>query len=307
MRRWTAVRRGCGEAPACPNSTGKASPAIEPIAATEAIAYDFLAKGGKYSRPFITLAVHDAMTGGHGTGPAGAEHVAQLPDAIFRAAMSIETFHKASLVHDDIEDNDAFRYGDETVHRRYGMATAINVGDYLIGMGYRLVSRESRTLGPEAVSDILDCLADAHTKLSEGQGAELLWRDSLDKRLKPIDALKIYALKTAPAFEAAILTGIRLAAPTDRYVAPVRQFARNLGVAFQILNDLNDWRGDQHNKLAAGGDILGGRPTILWALALEALDEQSQQQLRALVAGQFAERRGSHQPRAAVVSRDRRV
>ncbi|MHB0955068.1 MAG: polyprenyl synthetase family protein [Pirellulaceae bacterium] len=263
---------------------GQGIAAIEPIAATEAIAYDFLAKGGKYSRPFITLAVHDAMTGGFGTGPDGAQHVAQLPDAIFRAAMSIETFHKASLVHDDIEDNDAFRYGEQTVHRRYGMATAINVGDYLIGMGYRLVSRESRTLGPEAVSEILDCLADAHTKLSEGQGAELLWRDSLDKRLKPIDALKIYALKTAPAFEAAILTGIRLAAPCQTYVAPVRQFARNLGVAFQILNDLNDWRGDEHNKLAAGGDILGGRPTILWALALEALDEQGQRQLRALIA-----------------------
>ncbi|MHB8972600.1 MAG: polyprenyl synthetase family protein [Pirellulaceae bacterium] len=262
---------------------GQGIAGVEPIAAMEAIAYDFLAKGGKYSRPFITLAVHDAMTGGHGTGPAGAEHVAQLPDAVYRAALSIETFHKASLVHDDIEDNDAFRYGDETVHRRYGVATAINVGDYLIGMGYRLVSRESRTIGPEAVSDILDCLADAHTKLSEGQGAELLWRDSLDKRLKPLDALKIYALKTAPAFEAAILTGIRLAAPTDRYVAPVRQFARNLGVAFQILNDLNDWRGDRHNKLSAGGDILGGRPTILWALALETLDPQGQQQLRALV------------------------
>ena len=70
---------------------------------------------------------------------------------------------------------------------------------------------------PEAVSDILDCLADAHTKLSEGQGAELLWRDSRDKRLKPIDALKIYALKTAPAFEAAILAGIRLAGPIDDY------------------------------------------------------------------------------------------
>ncbi len=262
---------------------GQGIAGVEPIAAMEAIAYDFLAKGGKYSRPFITLAVHDAMTGGHGTGPAGAEHVAQLPDAVFRAALSIETFHKASLVHDDIEDNDAFRYGDETVHRRYGVATAINVGDYLIGMGYRLVSRESRTLGPEAVSDILDCLADAHTKLSEGQGAELLWRDSLDKRLKPLDALKIYALKTAPAFEAAILTGIRLAVPTDLYVAPVRQFARNLGVAFQILNDLNDWRGDRHNKLAAGGDVLGGRPTILWALALETLDPQGQRQLRALV------------------------
>ena len=67
--------------------------------------------------------------------------------------MSIETFHKASLVHDDIEDDDAFRYGAETIHRQYGIPTAINVGDYLIGMGYRLVSRESKTLGPEAVSD----------------------------------------------------------------------------------------------------------------------------------------------------------
>ena len=54
------------------------------------------------------------------------------------------------------------------------MPTAINVGDYLIGLGYRLVSREAATLGPDACADILDCLADAHMKLSEGQGAELL-------------------------------------------------------------------------------------------------------------------------------------
>lgn len=265
---------------------GQGIAAVEPIAATEAIAYDFLAKGGKYSRPFITLAVYDALTGGRGTTADGAEQVAGFSASILRTAMSIETFHKASLVHDDIEDNDAFRYGEETIHRRYGTATAINVGDYLIGMGYRLVSRESKTLGAEAVSDILDCLADAHTKLSEGQGAELLWRDSRDKRLAPLDALKIYALKTAPAFEAAILAGIRLAQPWDDYVASVKQFARNLGVAFQILNDLNDWRGDEHNKLSAGGDILGGRPTILWALALEALDEPRQAELQRIVSDQ---------------------
>lgn len=263
---------------------GQGLAALEPIAATEAIAYDFLARGGKYARPFITLAVYDAMTGGHGTGAGGAQHVAQLPDAIFRAAMSIETFHKASLVHDDIEDDDAFRYGVPTLHRRYGTATAINVGDYLIGMGYRLVSRESRTLGSEVVSDILDSLASAHIKLTEGQGAELSWRDSRDRPLQPIDALKIYALKTAPAFEAAILTGIRLATSHQPYLAPVKQFSRNLGVAFQILNDLDDWQTDRHNKLTAGSDILGGRPTILWALALECLDAPGQQLLRTLVA-----------------------
>jgi geranylgeranyl pyrophosphate synthase len=256
----------------------------DPIAATEAIAYDFLAKGGKYSRPFITLAVYDALTGGHGTGAGGAEHVAGFSDAVRRAAMSIETFHKASLVHDDIEDDDAFRYGEETVHKRFGTPTAINIGDYLIGMGYRLVSRESKTLGPDVVADILDQLADAHLRLSEGQGAELLWRDAHDKRLKPLDALKIYALKTAPAFEAAMFSGARLAGPIDKYIEPFKQFARNLGVAFQIINDLGDWDGDSHNKMAAGGDILGGRPTVLWALALEGLPPAEQEELLALVA-----------------------
>ncbi len=259
--------------------------AMDPISATEAIAYDFLAKGGKYSRPFITLAVYDALTGGKATGGNGAEEAAKFSDSVRRAAMSIETFHKASLVHDDIEDDDAYRYGEETVHKQYGTATAINIGDYLIGMGYRLVSREAKTLGPDVVADILDCLADAHLRLSEGQGAELMWRDSRDKRLKPLDALKIYALKTAPAFEAALYSGVRLAGPAEQYAEPIKQFARNLGVAFQILNDLNDWDGDNHNKLAAGGDITGGRPTVLWALALEGLSPARQDELLSLVEG----------------------
>lgn len=256
---------------------------LDPIAATEAIARDFLARGGKYSRPFITLAVHDAMTGGHGALAGGAEHLAALPPHIKRSSMAIEAFHKASLVHDDIEDDDAFRYGESTVHKQFGIPTAINVGDYLIGLGYRLVSRDAASLGGDAAAAILDVLAEAHMKLSEGQGAELLWRDGKEKRLTPLDALKIYALKTSPAFEAAILTGLRLAGPLDGYVEPVKLFARNLGVAFQILNDLGDWQGDSHNKLAAGGDVLGGRPTVLWALALESLSEKDRAELLHLV------------------------
>ena len=263
---------------------GQGIAGLDPIAGTEAIAYDFLSKGGKHSRPFITLAVYDALTGGAGTSPEGAEKLADLSQSVKRAAMSIETFHKASLVHDDIEDDDQFRYGEPTLHRKYGAATAINVGDYLIGLGYRLISRDAAAIGPDAAADILDRLADAHMKLAEGQGAELLWRDSLDKRLAPLDALKIYALKTAPAFEAALYSGLRLAGPSGDGAAWVSPFARHLGVAFQILNDLNDWRGDDHNKLLAGGDVLGGRPTVLWALALEALGEAQRAELKALVA-----------------------
>lgn len=256
----------------------------DPIAATESIAYDFLSAGGKHSRPFITLAVYDAVQGGMATAADGAEVVANYPDAIRRAAMSIETFHKASLVHDDIQDGDRFRYGDDSLHVKHGVPTAINIGDYLIGLGYRLVSGDRVELGHETAADILDCLADAHQRLSEGQGAELIWRDASDKCLKPIDALKVYALKTAPAFEAAFYTGLRLAGPADEYRQPVRQFARNLGVAFQILNDLKDWEHDEDNKLAMGTDLLAGRPTVLWALALAGLNEDQKQELLGLVA-----------------------
>lgn len=278
-----AVRQRGG--PRLSEINGKGLAGLEPIAATETIAYDFLTRGGKYARPFITLAVYDALTGSRATSPDGAQHAAGFADAVKRTAMSIETFHKASLVHDDIEDNDGFRYGQETLHRKYGTPTALNIGDYLIGMGYRLVSREAKHLGPDTVADILDCLARAHTKLTEGQGAELVWRDSRDKRLQPLDALKIYALKTSPAFEAALYCGARLAGPVDGCSEPLRQFARYLGVAFQILNDLHDWQGDSHNKLSAGTDVLDGRPTLLWALALEGLPSTQQEELLGLVNG----------------------
>lgn len=273
-----------------PTTSETAAPAtLDPIASTEAIAYDFLAKGGKHSRPFIVLAVHDALTDGNATAADGAEHLNDLSDAARRVALSIETFHKASLVHDDIEDDDDYRYGDETVHRRYGTSTAINVGDYLIGLGYRAVSREAGSLGPDVAADIVDRLADAHMKLCEGQGAELTWRDARDKRLGPLDALKIYAMKTAPAFEAALYAGARLAGPVEELREPIARFARDLGVAFQILNDLKDWDESDQNKLSHGADVLGGRPTVLWALALDALDEEDSARLFSLVEGTTAE------------------
>jgi geranylgeranyl pyrophosphate synthase len=255
----------------------------DPIAATERLAFDFIRRGGKQSRPFILLAVYDALTGALSTLTDGDQAARAIPDSVKRTAMSIETFHKASLVHDDIQDDDEFRYGLETLHRRYGIPSAINIGDFLIGLGYRLVSRDRRMLGAEKAADILDFLADSHQRLCEGQGAELFWRDRLDKRITPDEALKIYALKTSPAFEAAMFCGARLADLADSYEAPFRAFARNLGVAFQILNDLKDWEADDHNKKRAGDDLLKGRPTVLWALALEGLKPERQAELITLV------------------------
>jgi len=252
---------------------------IDPIAATEALATNFLARGGKYSRPFITLAAFDAMLGGKATGQGGDNVVAGFSRGVQSAALSIECFHKASLVHDDIEDGDAFRYGVPAMHKQFGLSTAINVGDYMIGMGYRLIGREIECIGSAAAAEILNCLSSAHMRLAEGQGAELLWRDGTNKRLTPLDALKIYALKTSPAFEAALYTGVRLAGEATAYAEPIKQFARNIGVAFQIINDLQDWQGDDHNKLSAAGDILGGRPTVLLALALQSLSTEDSNRL----------------------------
>jgi len=250
-----------------PRSRANTKPGrVDPLTAHENIAYDWLAQGGKRSRPFITLAVYDALKGAAGT--LSAEGCA-LPDNVRRVALAIEAFHKASLVHDDIEDDDTFRYGRETLHRQYGVSTAINIGDYLLGLGYRLISQQRKELGGDCTADILNRLADAHLKLAEGQGAELLWRDAQDKSLTPLDALKIYALKTAPAFEAALYSGVRLATDAEPYEKMIVEFSKNVGVAFQILNDLKDWDGDSDNKLVAGQDVLAGRPTLLLALALE--------------------------------------
>src|SRR5262249_13688909 len=130
----------------------------DPLARTEQIAYEWLRQGGKRSRPFITLAVYDAMKGAPGT---FGEDQLQLPDGLFRAAMALEAFHKAPLAHDDSEDDASFRYGRETLHRAYGVPAAVNTGDYLIGMGYRLVGRSRAELGGDSTADISNRLSEA--------------------------------------------------------------------------------------------------------------------------------------------------
>lgn len=257
--------------------------ARSPLGQTEHIAFDWLANGGKRFRPFITLAAYDAATGGEVVnGRHDRTQPVAFSSAVFKVAVAIEAFHKASLVHDDIQDNDLYRYGRETLHRSHGTGPAINIGDYLIGLGYRLVNECRSELGAEVACDILDSMAAAHIKLCDGQGAEMAWQNAPDWNITPLDALQIYALKTSPAFEAALFSGIRMAGEIAPYLEIIPQFCRQLGVGFQILNDLKDWQGDNDNKLVAGQDALALRPTLLLALALQAADEQQRQEIRAI-------------------------
>jgi geranylgeranyl pyrophosphate synthase len=115
-------------------------------------------------------------------------------------------------------------------------------------------------------------------------------------------ALRVYSLKTSPAFEVAFYSGLRLAGPVGAEVEHVRQFSSCLGVAFQILNDLQDWCETAANKGTCGGDVLRGRPTLLWALALErANDEQRQLLLQCMAAATADTDAVQEQQRLAVV------
>lgn len=257
--------------------------AATPLGITEDIAYDWLANGGKRFRPFITLAAYDAVATTEKDSPdRDFSEFKPVPDAVGRVAMAIEAFHKASLVHDDIQDDDQFRYGRETLHRSQGVGPAINIGDYLIGLGYRLVNSCHRELGADVAADIVRCMADAHLKLCDGQGAEMAWQLDPDWSIRPEDALHIYALKTSPAFEAALHAGLRMAGPVDDYAEMIPRFSRHLGIGFQVINDFLDWQGDAHNKLLAGQDALAVRPTMLLALALDAANDTERAELRAI-------------------------
>lgn len=257
-----------------------------PLARTEEIARDWLANGGKRFRPFITLAAWDARLGGDATRrDPSVDEPLDIPDAVRKSAMAIEAFHKASLVHDDIQDDDQYRYGEETLHRRHGVGMAINVGDYLIGLGYRLLAECQVADDPAAVGDIVQRMSQAHIKLCEGQGAEMAWSSQPSLDLTPLDAMQIYALKTSPAFEAALYAGLRLSGDMAPYEEMVPAFCRHLGVGFQILNDLKDWRGDVGNKVITGQDAMALRPTLLLAMAIKGANSQQRNTLERILQG----------------------
>jgi len=253
------------------------------LAFTERVACDWLANGGKRFRPFMTIAAWYAAAGRPML--SSGDQTPQIPDEVARVAMAIEAFHKASLVHDDIQDDDQYRYGRQTLHRQYGAGQAINIGDYLIGLGYRLIHAAADG-HPAAALDVLNSMSTAHLRLCDGQGAEMAFQKSPDWNLSPLDALQIYALKTSPAFEAALYSGLRLADHPLARTELVSQFCRHVGIAFQVLNDLKDWQGDTDNKLVAGQDAAALRPTVLLALALKDGSDSQRAELQAILTGQ---------------------
>jgi len=200
---------------------------------TDRLAREWLLKAGKRWRPFLTACAYIALR---------EDNDRPIPDAVRMVAVAVECFHKASLVHDDIEDSDGTRYGEETLHEQYGVPIALNVGDYLLGDGYRLIAESG--VPPEVVSELLRAAAAGHRTLSQGQGAELSWVRSPEP-LSSLQVLDIFRKKTAPAFEVALRFGAALAGAGREIDEVLAKYSEALGIAYQIRDDLEDLRASE--------------------------------------------------------------
>ena len=232
--------------------------------ATETIARQWLARAGKRWRPFLTAASFQALR---------LDVTKPVPEDLKKVAVAIECFHKASLIHDDIEDEDTERYGEKTLHEEYGVAVALNAGDLLIGEGYRLIA--DTTVSAEQRAAMLQVAAEGQRHLCRGQGAELLWKRNPEP-LKSVEVIDIFRQKTAPAFEVALQLGC-IYADLEKYqdVSEVLgQYSENLGIAYQIRDDLSDLGVEGETN-----DLAGLRPTLLLAVAHEKAKDDRKEQL----------------------------
>ena len=219
---------------------------------TDELGRAWLAKSGKRWRPFLTVCTYKALKG----------DIDALPADLKKVAVAVECFHKASLIHDDIEDGDSTRYGEKTLHEEQGVAVALNVGDFLIGEGYRLLAECDAPA--EFKVEMLKVAALGHRTLCLGQGAELCWARN-PQPMASLAVLEIFRQKTAPAFEVALRLGALYAGIDDDVRDILSQYSESLGIAYQIRDDLEDLSTGGH----APDDVAAMRPSLLLAVANE--------------------------------------
>jgi geranylgeranyl pyrophosphate synthase len=208
--------------------------------------------GGKRLRPLLVLLA--AETAG------GPSERADGEQRLVRAAVAVELVHSATLVHDDVIDGAALRRGRPTVAARAGRAAAIATGDLLF-------SRAFAELALNEDSEQLRVLSDASSALAAG---ELLQREDAYAADVAVERyLERCRLKTAALFEAACRLGALLAAQgTAALAGSLGEFARRIGLAFQLLDDVLDVSGPvSRTGKARGTDLLDGTVTLPLILA----------------------------------------
>lgn len=216
----------------------------------EAMRYSMFA-GGKRLRPALCYAAWEAF---NGTG-----------DKIFLATSALEMFHTFSLIHDDLPcmDDDDMRRGRPTLHRQYDEATAVLAGDALCIHAFALLAA---TGVPETVGTIAEALGtygmiggQVTDIESEGQVVELETVEFIHNR------------KTAALIEASLLLGAQIAGASDREIELLRDYGRNIGLAFQVVDDVLDITSTTEELgKDAGSDTEHGKATYPAMVGVEA-------------------------------------
>ena len=217
----------------------------EPVL-TEA-ALHVIEAGGKRMRPTMTILAYKSL---------GGEDVKKVVDI----AVGFELIHSATLVHDDINDGGLMRRGRETVYSKYGLHDAIVTGDFLFVKAF--------SLGGMYDKEIVRTTADACAKLAEGEVIQSRYRHC--ETLTIDQYVQIMERKTAEPLRAGGIVGAYLAAGTMEEIQCLGAYGLNLGVAFQIMDDILDYVGDEkHMGKPVGTDLKEGHLTLPSLLAIK--------------------------------------
>ena len=219
----------------------------------------YIKSGGKRLRPFLLIKSSE-MFGGN------------LRRAL-PAAAAVELVHNFSLVHDDIMDNDDMRHSVQTVHKHYGMPLAILAGDILFSKAFELLAVHGRAKGiPEkAICEMVAKLSSACIQVCEGQATDVHMASMNDElSIDSPQYINMISKKTAALFELSCALGV-LSAPNSSAIDVERLswFGRNIGIAFQLVDDLIGITGDPKlTGKAVGNDLREGKKTYPILLAL---------------------------------------
>ena len=218
--------------------------------------------GGKRMRPkFLLLAYY--ANGGN-------KH-----EQAMKLALSVETFHNFSLVHDDIMDNAPIRRGKKTVHEEWNMPTAILAGDNLLLQCYRLILETDF----ESRLDLLNEFTDMSALVCDGQQMDMNLPGF--ETISEDEYLKMIELKTAVLPACALKMGALAAGASAEIAQQYYQFGLNIGMAFQLQDDFLDAFGSAADiGKQEGGDIIENKRTILYLHAESTLNELDCKELR---------------------------
>jgi len=213
-----------------------------------------IVNGGKRLRPYMVIKSCQILGG-------------KVSNAI-PAASAIEMVHNFTLVHDDIMDNDEMRHGVPTVHKKFGMPVAILAGDVLFSKAYQIISDSK--LDGKAMSHLISRLAKACVDVCEGQLFDIKMAEG-KKIPSQSEYIKMIEKKTAALFDVSCAMGAICATNKIKDIRNLSSFGKNLGIAFQITDDLIGVMGDPKiTKKPVGNDLREGKKSLPILMAIKS-------------------------------------